>query len=341
MKAGLFTFIRDQLRTVPPVVQGDLTGKTIMLVGANAGIGLEASKHFARMKPARLILACRNEQKGKAAIKAIQEATGYANAELVQVDLDKFASIDALAARFEKEQLALDILVYNAGVLMTKHELSSDGWEPTLQVNALSAMLFSVLFVPACLRAAEARPSSHPRIVIVGSFVHYLAVMPKSVLQADSILRQLNKPEEFKQTALQPRYNQSKLLGLFVTRALAKHLARTPIIALNPHPGYCYSELRRNYGRLDAISDWLMEKLLARTSEEGSRDLVYAAVGGTEDEDALRGAFTNLQHVQEASDFVIGEVGQETQKRVWAEGVAILSEASPRFKEIVDIHLSA
>lgn len=235
MKAGFLTFIRDQLRTVPPVVQGDLTGKTIMLVGANAGIGLEASKHFARMKPARLILACRNEQKGKAAIKgtslalpvrshlliadtAIQEATGYANAELVQVDLDKFASIDALAARFEKEQLALDILVYNAGVLMTKHELSSDGWEPTyvfcqlqlmprlnlactsLQVNALSAMLFSVLFVPACLRAAETRPSSHPRIVIVGSFVHYLAVMPKSVLQADSVLKQLNKPEEFKQT---------------------------------------------------------------------------------------------------------------------------------------------
>lgn len=60
-----------------------------------------------------------------------------------------------------------------------------------------------------------------------------------------------------------------------------------------------------------------MEKLLARSSEEGSRELVYAAVGGTEDEDALRGAFTNLQHVQEASDFVIGEVGKETQKRVW------------------------
>ncbi|KZV72758.1 short-chain dehydrogenase [Peniophora sp. CONT] len=341
MKAGFLTFIRDQLRTVPPVVQGNLTGKTVMLVGANAGIGLEASKHFAGMKPARLLLACRNEQKGRAAIKAIEEATGYTTAELVLVDLDKFASVDALVARFEKEQLALDLLVYNAGVLFTKHELTTDGWEPTLQVNSLSAMLLSVLLVPACLRAAEARPTSHPRIIIVGSFVHYLAVLPKSVLEADNIMKELNKPEQFEQSSMQPRYNQSKLLSLFVIRALAKHLARTPIITINPHPGYCYSELRRNYGWLDAITDRLMEKLLARTSEQGSRDLVFAAVGGTEDEDALRGAFTNLQKVQEPSDFVISEVGQETQKRIWAESVAILSEASPRFREIVATHLSA
>lgn len=69
MKAGILTFVQDQLKTVPPVVLGDLTGKTIMVVGANAGIGLEASKYFARMKPARLILACRNEPKGRTAIE--------------------------------------------------------------------------------------------------------------------------------------------------------------------------------------------------------------------------------------------------------------------------------
>lgn len=66
-------------------------------------------------------------------------------------------------------------------------------------MNALSAMFLSVLLVPACLRAAAALPASHPRIVIVGSFVHHLAVMPKSVLQADSVLKELNKPEQFKQ----------------------------------------------------------------------------------------------------------------------------------------------
>lgn len=114
--------------------------------------------------------------------------------------------------------------------------------------------------------------------------------------------------------------NILSVLSLFVVRALAKHLARTPIIAVNPHPGY--SELRRNYGGFASIVDNLMEKMFARTSEQGSRGLVFAVVGGTEKEDALRGAYTNLRKVQEPSDFVISEAGQEAQKRIWVRSMS-------------------
>ena len=68
MKKSIFDFIVDQWTTVPPVENADLTGKTVMVVGANAGIGFEAAKHFARMNPAKLVLACRSESKGKAAL---------------------------------------------------------------------------------------------------------------------------------------------------------------------------------------------------------------------------------------------------------------------------------
>lgn len=71
MKFTSSRFISQQLTKQKPVVTADLTGKTIVVIGANTGIGLQASMHFARMKPARLILGCRNKSKGQAATKGM------------------------------------------------------------------------------------------------------------------------------------------------------------------------------------------------------------------------------------------------------------------------------
>lgn len=61
-------FLRDQWASTPPVVTANLAEKTVVVTGANTGLGFEASKHFARMNPGKLILACRNQQKGEAAL---------------------------------------------------------------------------------------------------------------------------------------------------------------------------------------------------------------------------------------------------------------------------------
>ncbi len=68
MKPTFLDFVYGQWAPVPPVVTEDLAGKTVVVTGANTGLGFETTKHFARMNPERLILACRSQQRGEAAL---------------------------------------------------------------------------------------------------------------------------------------------------------------------------------------------------------------------------------------------------------------------------------
>ena len=68
MKLSFFDFLREQLTTVPPVEHEDLSGKTVVVIGANIGLGFEAAKRFARMNPDRIILGCRSKERGEAAV---------------------------------------------------------------------------------------------------------------------------------------------------------------------------------------------------------------------------------------------------------------------------------
>ena len=148
---GCLTFsklVYEQWSTVSPVEKVNLTGKVVVIIGANTGIGFEASKHFARMNPARLILGCRNPAKGNAAVERrlplpsstcmkfyfkwyleIKEETGYQAVELWDIDLSQFSSVKAFAERFNKSGERLDLLIQNAAIATTTFEGTSDGWE--------------------------------------------------------------------------------------------------------------------------------------------------------------------------------------------------------------------
>ena len=139
--------VEGQKKGMVPIVRGDLTGKTVMVTGANRGIGFEAAKHFATMNPARLIVVCRSVEKAQQSIKReycfrfrlfivliisveIQEETGYKNAEPMALDLGKFSSISEFATQASKTLDRLDILVENAAVaIMGKYAQTEDGWE--------------------------------------------------------------------------------------------------------------------------------------------------------------------------------------------------------------------
>jgi len=72
---SILAFLKEQFAAPVPLIAADLSGKIVMVTGSNTGLGLEAAKHFASMNPERLILACRNEVKGKKAVQGELFAT--------------------------------------------------------------------------------------------------------------------------------------------------------------------------------------------------------------------------------------------------------------------------
>src|SRR6267378_2532617 len=96
------------------------------------------------------------------------------------------------------------------------------------------------------------------------------------------------------------RYLVSKLLNVFFTRGFNTHLPLTASVIVNTaNPGYCLTNLGRSPTRSfgQKIVGWILDKTIASTSEEGSRQLVYAAVGGKADEKKMRGAFISWGRV--------------------------------------------
>jgi len=334
-RVSFLKFIQDQRWVVAPAEHVDLTGKTVVVVGANVGLGFEAAKHFASMNPKRLVLGCRSQQKGQAALQAIQ-ATGFKGAELALVDLCQFASVSAFADTFTRDGSQIDILVYNAAVAMAKYSATGDGWEESIQVNHLSAMLLTVLLLPCLLRAASSGTSPNPRVVIVSSDVHYWAKLSKEEVESEKILQKLSDKDHCTFRVMTARYELTKLMNVFFVRELTKRLpANSLVVVTAVNPGYCKSELRRHLPFVIRIFDRIMEAMLARTTEEGSRQLLWAALGGAGREFELRGAYVSMANVQEVSDYALSDEGAAVQTRVWDESVEILSHAEPKFESNV------
>jgi NAD(P)-dependent dehydrogenase (short-subunit alcohol dehydrogenase family) len=147
-KLTLADMIEMQKKPVGSVVKTDLSGKSVLITGANSGIGFEAAKHFASMNPARLIIVCRSQEKGEIASKgtrlpeglllwtyyfilAIKDSTGYQNVEIRIMEQGSFSSVVAFADKFEQEGRKIDILVANAGVAHLQYSTTEDGWEST------------------------------------------------------------------------------------------------------------------------------------------------------------------------------------------------------------------
>ncbi|KAF8208783.1 hypothetical protein K438DRAFT_1904381 [Mycena galopus ATCC 62051] len=338
-KFSMLSFIRSQCAKPPPVEKVDLTGKTVLVIGANTGLGFEASKHFASMNPGRLILACRSQSKGQTAVEKIKAETGCTVAELWILDLAEFASVRRFADRFEQDGGRLDILVANAAVMLAKYQETKDGWETCLQVNCLAMPLLSLLLLPHMVRTGLEN-STEPRIVVVASDVHYWATIEKSVLESPNILATLGSKEYCTPKAMaDPRYFLTKMLNILFVRALNDRIAAsTPLTVNAVNPGFCLTSFRSDFSGVQAVVGYLMDKSIALPTEAGSRQLVWAAVGGSPNK--LRGEYISLWNkVDEVSDYILTPEGAKLQDRIWNELLELLEKIDPRVSLAVETYL--
>ncbi|TFL01446.1 short-chain dehydrogenase [Pterulicium gracile] len=336
MKFSWWNFIGTQWSRPLPVAHEDLFGQTVVVLGANTGLGLDAAKHFARMKPGKLVLACRSRSKGEEALTAIRQETGYERGEVWVVDLADFTSVSRFAEKFDAEEARLDILMANAACEMATYEFTGDEYETTVQVNHFSTALVSLLLLPKMVSTSKLGNSTRkPRIVVVTSAFHHLyqfdarALTKKSVLAYVSGPEHCNPAEQFIGARV---YCLTKLLNVFFARALVSRLPMigAPVIVTLVEPGYCYSSLRRNLIGLQSLFNPVWQFLLARSTEVGSRQLICAALGFNDDE--VQGQYIDTFAISEVADYVLER--RDLEDRLWWSSmywdITILKLTAPR-----------
>ena len=119
MMASLFNFFYSQFFVTPVYPEESCEGKTYVVTGANVGLGFEAARHLVRLGADKVILACRNAEKGESAVKEIEQSTKRVGvAEVWSLDLSSFESVKEFAKRVDGLK-RIDGIIENAGVLFT------------------------------------------------------------------------------------------------------------------------------------------------------------------------------------------------------------------------------
>ncbi|KAG0700365.1 hypothetical protein DFH29DRAFT_1055962 [Suillus ampliporus] len=199
--------------------------------------------------------------------------------------------------------------------------------------------LLSILMLPYLIESST--PQSASRLIIVSSELHYIANKLTGVDQWPSILEKLNDPDYCTSSAMNDRYNLSKLLEVMFVRELSSRLPTpTPVAVSAVNPGFCHSRLTRSetnpFMKLGIAT---VKTLLARTTEMGSRALVHPAV--EPDEMSRHGRYLSCCEPKEESDYTISTEGREVSRRLWSETIDVLSKVDSRVQRIVDEHLGA
>jgi NAD(P)-dependent dehydrogenase (short-subunit alcohol dehydrogenase family) len=243
----------------------DLSGKTVLITGANAGIGKAAALQLARLG-ARVVLACRSAERGARALEDVRQAAGSAALELLQVDMASQASIRRAVAEFTLGHDRLDVLIHNAAnfdLTAKRPLLTAEGVETIFATNHVGPFLMTSLLLDLL------KASAPSRVITVAS--KGLTLYPNLDIEFDN----LNGERSY---TPQHAYYLSKLAQVMFTYDLAERF-RGAAVTVN-----CVRVTNVAVGdeRLGNLPGWMkrlyaLKRKMALTPEQMAETYVYLA----------------------------------------------------------------
>ncbi|XP_063298198.1 retinol dehydrogenase 14 [Pelobates fuscus] len=238
---------------------GLMRGKTVIITGANSGIGRATAAELVR-EQARVILACRDRGRAEEAARELW-LEGPGEVVIKELDLSSLRSVRRFCQEVVKEEPHLDVLINNAGIFQCPYMKTEDGFEMQFGVNHLGHFLLTHLLLSLL------KSSAPSRIVVVSS---------KLYKYGEINFDDLNSEKSYSKSF---GYSRSKLANILFTRELSRRLEGTGVTVNALHPGI----VRTNLGRYINIPI-LMKPLFSvvswaffKSPEEGAQTSIYLA----------------------------------------------------------------
>ncbi|KAI0105082.1 hypothetical protein GGR51DRAFT_202923 [Nemania sp. FL0031] len=318
-QASFPRWMYHQITFKPQAVTGvDLSGQTAIVTGSNCGVGLETSRQLLDLGVSKLILAVRNEEKGKAA--AADLAAGRKDLppdtiEVWKLDLSVYDSVVSFAEKAKNSLTRLDITVLNAGIYPIKRTVNeSTGHDEIIQVNYFSTALLALLLLPIA-KAVRSNQPKPTRITFTLSEVGAWARFP--VGKEVPIIPALDAPSKLANNT-NDRMFVSKLLGQYFVSALAKKVPASVAVIDSASPGSVHdSQFNRELNKTPAgpVVRMILRRV-GNSSAVAARMITDAAVLHGEE---VHGQFLSFQKVVPMAPIIYEDEGAKISEQLWKE----------------------
>lgn len=278
----------------------NIEGKRVLVTGGTTGIGRATVAALAD-RGAEVVFTARNPTVGDEVVADVASATGNDTVSHRRLDLDDLAAVRQFGGTFRDDFDRLDVLINNAGVVMTERRLTADGHEFTFGVNHLGHFRLVNELLPLLEASAPAR------IVIVASDAHKFV----GGLKFDDLDSEHGR---FGAARGMATYSRSKLANMLHTRELSKRLDPARVTANCVHPGAVRTRLGRD-GEESRAGElvWPLVSRFFLTPEKGARTSVWAAT--SPDLEGISGEYLAKEKIAEPRKTALDD---EASARLWA-----------------------